>query len=293
MSISYGVVDSPEIIKEIRIPRALAAIVIGAALAVAGAIMQGITRNPLASPTLFGISSGASFMVMLTMFLTSGTSMFLMSVASFLGAFLGIALVYMVVRFSPGSISQVKLVLAGTTISTFLSGITSILGRLSNNSQHMFIWTSGGLVGVKEKQILYFTPIILTGLILALLISRKITSLSFGEEVATSLGVNVIRIKVLAMFSVLLLVGAAIAISGGIGFIGLIIPHIARKIVGQDYTKTIIFSMILGSILLLYSDLLSRMINPPYETPVGLITSTIGVMFFLYLIKRKDGRVNA
>ncbi|WP_034849657.1 FecCD family ABC transporter permease [Clostridium hydrogeniformans] len=289
LSISYGFLDTEEVIKEIRIPRALAAIVVGAALAISGAIMQGITRNPLASPTLLGLSSGASFMITLVMIVWPSVSFLGLSMASFLGSLLAVMVVYFISRFSPNGLTPVKLALAGTTISAFLGGITSIVGRMFNMSQNVYMWFSGGLSGVSMSVLKGFIPFIIIGIVLSIGLSRKITTLSFGEEVALNLGVNVNKVKLFSMIAVLFLVSAAVAMAGNIGFIGLMMPHIARKLVGQDYFKIIITSGILGSILLVYSDLISRMIRPPFETPVGTITSIIGVVFFLYLARKTEG----
>lgn len=277
------------IIHELRMPRALAAVLIGAALAVSGAIMQAMTRNPLASPSIMGVTAGASFMMALAYaFLPSASYMILM-MFSFTGAGLGAGLVFGIAAMSRGGMSPVKLALAGTAITSLLSSLSTAIGIRFNIAKDISFWYAGGVAGVQSMSIKYLLPGVILGLLLAIFLSRSLTVLSLGEDVAKGLGQNTGRIKVFGTIAVLLLTGAAVSIAGMIGFVGLVIPHITRFLVGLDYRWIIPCSAVLGGILLLVADIAGRMINPPFETPVGAVTALIGVPFFLYLA-RKEGR---
>jgi iron complex transport system permease protein len=306
-SISYGAADidlktvwdaifffqdenvSHHVIQEIRLPRAIASALVGAALAVSGAIMQGMTRNPLASPSLMGVTSGASFAITIAFIFFPSMPYIQLVFVSFLGAALGTGIVYGIGTMSPGGLTPVKLVLAGSAVGAMLGAISSGLAIYFQISQDISFWQAGGLVGVKWESLQIILPIGLICFIIAILISRYITILSFGEEIAIGLGQNTGRIKLIGTLVVLMLTGAAVSIGGAIGFIGLVIPHITRFLVGSDYRWVIPCSAVLGGCLLVGADILSRLINPPFETPVGAITAAIGVPFFLYLA-RKEGR---
>ncbi|MFS0878747.1 FecCD family ABC transporter permease [Metabacillus niabensis] len=277
------------IIHELRLPRAIAAVFVGAALAVSGAIMQGMTRNPLASPSIMGVTAGASFLIAISLALIPGiTHLGLMSF-SFIGAGLGAALVFGISSLSKGGITPVKLALAGSAITSLLSSLSTATGIKFNISKDISYWYAGGISSVQPQHIQFALPFIIGGLVLSLFLSRSISILSLGEDVAKGLGQNTSIVKLFGTIVVLLLTGAAVSIAGMIGFIGLVIPHITRFIVGTDYRWIIPFSAVLGGILLIVADIVGRMVNAPYETPVGAITAIIGVPFFLYLA-RKEGR---
>ncbi|TKC14899.1 FecCD family ABC transporter permease [Robertmurraya kyonggiensis] len=277
------------IVRELRLPRAIAAICVGAALAISGAIMQGMTRNPLASPSIMGVTSGASFTIAIALALVPGISYLGMMTFSFIGAGFGAILVFGISSFSKGGITPVKLALAGSAITSLLSSLSTAIGLKFDIAKDISFWFSGGVSSVQPQHVYFALPFILIGLILAILLSRSISILSLGEDVAKGLGQNIGLVKFMGTIVVLLLTGAAVSIAGMIGFVGLVIPHITRFLVGTDYRWIIPYSAVLGGILLIVADIIGRMVNAPFETPVGAITAIIGVPFFLYLA-RKEGR---
>ncbi|MDF1508655.1 iron ABC transporter permease [Robertmurraya sp. DFI.2.37] len=281
--------SSHVIVRELRLPRALAAVTVGAALAVAGAIMQGMTRNPLASPSIMGVTAGSSFLIAIAFAIFPAISYTGLIAFSFLGAALGTILVFGISSLSKGGITPVKLALAGSAITSLLSSLSTAIGIRFNVSKDISYWYAGGVSAVQMEQLMYVAPFVLAGLILAIILSRSISILSLGEDIAKGLGQNTGAIKFLGTITVLFLTGAAVSIAGMIGFVGLVIPHIARFLVGVDYRWIIPCSAVLGGLLLLVADIASRLLNAPFETPVGAVTAIIGVPFFLYLA-RKEGR---
>ncbi|SFQ03259.1 FecCD family ABC transporter permease [Salibacterium halotolerans] len=278
-----------QVIQEIRLPRVLSAVFVGSFLAVSGAIMQGMTRNPLASPAILGVSDGAAFAIAIAFAFFPGTSYVGLMGWSFAGAGLGALLVFGVGMFSKGGITPAKLALAGVAVGAMLSSFSTAIAIQFDVAQDMTFWFAGGLAGIEWTSIQMLLPVAVVGLGIAFLISRAVTILSLGEEVSRGLGQRTTLIKVLGIITVLLLTGAAVAVAGRIGFIGLVIPHITRFLAGMDYRWLIPCSAVLGALLLVLSDLGARMVNAPYETPVGAITALIGIPFFLYLA-RGEGR---
>ncbi|UTR10105.1 iron ABC transporter permease [Evansella sp. LMS18] len=280
---------SHQVIQELRLPRALSAALVGASLAVSGAIMQGMTRNPLASPSIMGVTDGAALaLVMMLAFVPAVTTAGLVS-SSFIGAGLAVALVFMVGSFSPGGLTPVKLALAGVAIATMLRSITSIFSLHFNLEREMGFWLAGGLSGTNWTSVNILLISGVVGLLIAVGISKSITVLSLGEDMATGLGQNNGIIKIFGVVAVLVLTGAAVSVAGVVGFVGLIVPHIVRFIVGTDYRWIVPTSILFGALLLVLADVVSRLINAPFETPVGAITSLIGVPFFLYLARSSGG----
>jgi len=274
-----------QIIQELRMPRAIAAALIGAFLAVSGAIMQGMTRNPLASPSIMGVTEGSAFMIAIAFAFFPGTTYLGLLIWSFVGAGIGASLVYTIGSFSKGGLSPVKLALAGTAVSALLSAISSAIAIHYHVAQDISFWYAGGVAGAKWVSVQLIIPVAVIGLLLAFIMARSFTVLSLGEEVAKGLGQRTIIVKAVGTIIVLLLTGAAVSVAGSVGFIGLVIPHITRFLVGLDYRLIIPCSAILGGLLLVLADIGARMVNPPFETPVGAITAMIGVPFFLYLAR--------
>ncbi|SHN09584.1 FecCD family ABC transporter permease [Gracilibacillus kekensis] len=278
-----------QIIRNLRIPRGLAAALIGAALAVSGAIMQGMTRNALASPSIMGVTAGASFMIAVAMAITPQVSSFSMMIWAFAGAGLGAGIVFGVGSISKSGLTPVKLALAGTAVTSMLSALSSGIAIHFNIAKDMSFWYAGGVASVQWTHVQLLAPIVLIGLVVALLLSKSITVLNLGDDVSKGLGQQTFVLKVTATIVVLFLTGAAVAVAGTIGFIGLVIPHITRFLVGVNYQWIIPAAAILGALLLVLADTASRMINPPFETPVGTMTALVGVPIFLYLARR-EGR---
>lgn len=184
--------------------------------------------------------------------------------------------------------SKVYLALAGTAISAIFMAVTQALVVFFDVAQDMSYWTAGGIGGVRMEQVLLVAPWTLIGVLIALAISKQITLLSLGDEVVVGLGGKLTQIRLLAGLTVLLLSGSAVAIAGPIGFVGLIVPHMARYMVGLSYEKVIPFSAVLGAIVVIVADTVARVVSPPFEVPLGAVTAIVGVPFFLYLANRKE-----
>lgn len=281
-----------KIIRDVRIPRAIAATLVGGFLAVAGAIMQGITRNPIAEPSVMGITQGATFMIAVAFVvqrinqnLVIGS--FGLMIFAFVGASISGILVYFISSRDSRKVDPVKLALAGTALGTLLISLAMGITMYFNLSQQLSFWISGGLVSAKWEGVKLLAIVGGSALIGAMIMAPKITILSLGEEVAIGLGQKTNVVRFISIIVVILLTGASVSVAGNIVFVGLIVPQIAKRVVGADYKFIIPGSMILGSVLLVYSDILARMINPPYETPIGSLTALLGVPMFIYLV-RKD-----
>jgi iron complex transport system permease protein len=282
---------SHQIIQRLRLPRAVAAVLIGAMLAASGAIMQGMTRNPLASPQIMGVTSGATFMIAIALVFLPGLSNVNLLLFAFAGAGLGLGLVFGVGLLARTGLTPVKLALAGTAITALLGSFSNALAIHFDVARDLSFWYAGGVANVQWDTVKLLFPAAVIGMILALFISGSVTTLSLGEDVATGLGLKTGAVKVAGVLVVLILTGAAVSVGGTIGFVGLVIPHITRFIVGPDYRWIIPCSAILGGILLNFADILSRMVNPPFETPVGALTALIGVPFFIYLARREGKNI--
>ncbi|WP_353856688.1 iron ABC transporter permease [Bacillus sp. Bos-x628] len=278
---------SHQIIKELRLPRTVGAALVGAFLAISGAMMQGMTRNALASPEIMGVTNGSAFAIAIAFAFFPDQSSFTLILWSFVGAAFGASLVFGVGTLSKGGLTPVKLALAGTAVSAFLSSISSAIAIRFDVAQDMSFWYAGGVAGVNWNNIKVIIPVAILGFIIAMVLARSITVLSLGDELAKGLGQYTKAVKVLGILVVILLTGAAVSVAGSIGFIGLVIPHVTRFLVGVDYRWIIPCSAILGAVLLIYADIVARLVNAPFETPVGAITAIIGVPFFLYLARRE------
>jgi iron complex transport system permease protein len=278
-----------QIIQELRIPRAVAGALVGAAFAVAGAIMQGMTRNAMADSGLLGLNAGAGFALALCFAFFPGGSFLSIMLYSCLGAAAGAGLVFGISSFNKGGLASARLVLAGAAVTAMLLALSEGVALYYHIGQDLAFWYAGGMAGVKWLQIKIVAPWIIAGLVGAMFLSRSITLLSLGEDIAVGLGIRTRWVKLGGMLIVLILAGASVSIVGSVGFVGLIIPHVARYFVGVDYRWIIPCSAVLGSLLVVAADISARMINPPYETPVGALIALMGVPFFLYLA-RKEGR---
>lgn len=250
--------------------------------------MQGITNNPMASPSILGVNAGASFGLAIAMIAFPMASLNMTILFSFLGAGLATACILYLANRGMAKGSKVYLALAGTAISAIFMAITQALVVFFDVAQDMSYWTAGGIGGVRMEQVLLVAPWTLIGVLIALAISKQITLLSLGDEVVVGLGGKLAQIRLLAGLTVLLLSGSAVAIAGPIGFVGLIVPHMARYMVGLSYEKVIPFSAVLGAIVVIVADTVARVVSPPFEVPLGAVTAIVGVPFFLYLANRKE-----
>ncbi|MBW4477634.1 MAG: iron ABC transporter permease [Tolypothrix brevis GSE-NOS-MK-07-07A] len=276
------------IIRTVRLPRSLLAMIVGASTSVAGALMQGVTRNPLADPGILGVSSGAAVSVVMAIFLMGASTPSSYIWYAFLGAGITAVGVYFLASLGRGGATPLNLTIAGAAISSLLTSLTSGILIVSQRTlQEIRFWLAGSLAGVDADIIVQVLPYVGMGMILALGISRQVTILSLGEDIAKGLGQQTTWVKVIALISVLLLDGSAVAVAGVIGFIGLVVPHIVRFVVGVDYRWIIPYSALFGAILLLLSDIFARLIIQPQEVPVGIMTALVGAPFFVYLAKTK------
>ncbi|KHF37510.1 Iron-uptake system permease protein FeuB [Paenibacillus sp. P1XP2] len=279
-------------IREIRLPREVAAIFVGAALAVAGAIMQGMTRNPLADPGLLGLTAGANAALAVTLALLTSVNYFGLMIACFIGAAAGAALVFGISAVKRGGFSPLRIVLAGAAISAFLNAVADGVGITFKISKSVSMWTSGGLIGANWSQLQVIVPFIVAGIIVAMLLSKQLTILSLSEEVAVGLGQKTARIKAILFVVTVLLAGASVALVGSLTFLGLMIPHIVRAIVGTDYRFAIPMAAVMGGAFMMIADTLARTITAPYEAPVAAIVAVLGLPFFL-VIARKGGQASS
>ncbi|KGX91070.1 ferrichrome ABC transporter permease [Pontibacillus halophilus JSM 076056 = DSM 19796] len=278
-----------KIIVELRIPRVLAGVLVGVAMAIAGVIMQALTNNPLASPTVLGITDGAAFAIAIAYVLLPELPYLGLLGMSFLGAVFGAALVFGVGSMAKGKLTPVKLALAGAAVGALLHSLSSGMAIYFNVAQDVSFWFAGGLANLTWTGVLFALPFILIGTGIALYLARSLTVLVFGEETAIGLGQNLTRVRLLGGLASLLLIGSAVAIGGTIGFIGLVIPHITRMLMGYDHRWVIPMAGLFGALLLTTADIAARSINPPSEIPVGALTALIGVPYFLYLARRDGG----
>jgi iron complex transport system permease protein len=276
------------VIMTLRVPRTFVGLLVGAALGLAGCVMQGVTRNPLADPGILGVNSGAALAVVLAItFLgvgsTSGYIWF-----AFGGAALGAVLVYAIAAFGREGATPIKLALAGAALTAAFAAITQALLLVHEGSFDEFrFWQVGSLAGRDLGDVGRVSPFLLIGCVLALLLGRWLNTLSLGDDLARGLGAHVGLARGVSAAIVVLLCGAATAAAGPIGFIGLTIPHVARLITGPDYRWTLPFSMLLAPILLLGSDIVGRVIARPGEIQVAIVTAVIGAPVFIALVRRR------
>lgn len=278
--------DVQIMLREIRFPRELAALLVGSALAVSGAIMQGMTRNPLADPGLLGLTAGSSVGLSAAVVFWPNVGYLAVIFSCFAGAALGAVLVFGIGMMKRGGFSPFRIVLAGSAVSAFLYAIAEGIGLYFRASKEISMWTSGGLMGTNWTQFNLIAPLILVALIISLFTSKQLTILSLNEEVAIGLGQQIARTKVLLFILIIILTGASVALAGNVAFLGLMVPHLVRPFVGSDYRFILPISSMVGGSFLLLADTLGRTMNAPYETPVAAIISVVGLPFFLFIVHK-------
>jgi iron complex transport system permease protein len=276
------------VIQTVRLPRSLMAIAVGAALAVSGAVLQGLTRNPLAETGILGIESGGALAVIITLFVFGSSSLTVYATVAFFGAVIAAISVYALGSLGRGGATPLNLTVAGAALSAFIFSInTSILVVSQRTLDEIRFWLAGSLAGRDLDLFLQVLPFLLGGLLLAFLLGRQITTLGLGEDISQSLGQKTAWIKVLSAVSIVLLAGSSVAIAGPIGFVGLVVPHMVRFFIKTDYRWILPYSAVLGAILLLVADIAARVLLKPQEIPVGVMTAIIGAPVFVYLAKSK------
>jgi iron complex transport system permease protein len=275
------------IIRTTRLPRAVYAVLIGGSLAVAGALMQALTRNPLASPGIFGVNAGAVACVVLALKFLPVSSMSQLVWFAFMGAAVASLTVYFLGSLGRGGMTPMKVVLAGAAMTALFTSITQGMLVLNESGlQSVLFWLAGSIAG-KELSALYpVMPYMLGAGVAALAMAHSVNLIASGEEMAKGLGQRTALVKAAIALAVVLLAGSSVAVAGAIGFVGLVIPHIARYLVGVDYRWVLPYSAALGGILLLLADIAARFLIQPGEIPLGVMTGLVGGPFFIYIARK-------
>lgn len=278
------------IVVSIRLPRVLLALLVGIGLALAGTVFQALFRNPMADPSIIGSSQGAALGATLAFFLgiqARWKGLSLVPLFAFAGAMLAVFVVYTIARRG-GRVPVSSLLLVGIAMSSFLAAIVTTLMVISEDRMHsIFFWLMGGIGAASWMHVLTIVPFILVGALICILFSKDLNIMSLGEERAGRLGLEVERFKWVMIATASLLVGAAVSVSGLIGFVGLITPHIIRQLTGPDHRYLIPGSLLGGGLFLVLADLFARTVIAPSELPVGIVTAFFGAPFFIYLLKRR------
>jgi len=277
-----------QIIIDIRLPRALLAAICGALLAIAGSVVQAITNNPLASPSILGINSGAALGMAFVSTLAPWFGILGISIAALIGGGLAWILVMFIGRSWQYGNENTRLVLAGVAISALCAALTKAMIILEEDqASGIMVWLAGTFADSTWNDVYYLLPITFISIITVILISPKLNLLQLGDEYAISLGISPKKYKIIGSILVLFIVSGVISTVGSLGFVGLLIPHMARYIIGTDHRLFIPLSMLLGACLVVLADVLSRAIIFPMETPAGAILALIGAPFFIYLVRKK------
>lgn len=276
------------VVRELRLFRAIFAVLTGAALAVAGALMQGVTRNPLADPGILGVLSGASFAVVVVIGFLGWVSPSFIPLVAAIGATVTAVMVWGIANSAAGGATPLVLVLSGAVIAAFLGALITMVHLISEDSfQNLRVWLSGTLAVRNADVLVWVMPWLLVGFGLAFGIARQITAVSLGDETAIGLGVNVLTIQKLALLAVIALTAGAVALAGPLGFVGLVIPHVVRLFVRSDYQLIVPCSAVCGAIYLLLIDSFSRILFAPLEISTGIMTAALGAPVFIWLIRAK------
>ncbi|MFE8701342.1 FecCD family ABC transporter permease [Cytobacillus sp. FJAT-54145] len=275
------------IIQSVRLPRALIAAVVGASLAIAGALMQALTKNPLASPGILGVNAGAGFFVVVAVSVFSISSMQSFTWIAFLGAAVAAFAVYFLGSLGREGLTPMKLTLAGAAMAALFSSFTQGLLVLNERAlEEVLFWLAGSVQGRKLELLYGVLPYIAVAWIASMIIASKVNVLSMGEDVAKGLGQKTGLIKIISALIIVVLAGGSVAVAGPIGFIGIVVPHLARSLVGIDHRWVIPYCAIIGGSLLIWADISARYIIMPEEVPVGVMTAIIGTPFFIYIARR-------
>lgn len=276
----------------IRMPRIVLAIAVGAGLSVVGIVMQAIVKNPLADPYILGVSSGASLGATLAVVLGIG-SVFgsnSLGIMGFIGAF-GVSILVLMISNIGGRSNSIKLLLAGMALSSVCSSFSSFLVYISDDSQKLktiTFWLMGSLAGAKWSEIVIILPVIILGTIFFITQYRTLNLMLLGDEVSITLGTDLHRFRIIYLVITSLMIGLLVYVSGMIGFVGLIIPHIVRIIFGTDHKKIIPITALLGAIILIWADVISRILIKGTEIPIGIVISIIGAPLFVWLMIKKN-----
>ncbi|MEO3978640.1 iron ABC transporter permease [Streptomyces sp. CAU 1734] len=283
-----GTSDDAEVVLDLRVPRTLIALMVGAALAMAGAVMQGITRNPIADPGVLGISQGASVGVVLAITFAGVHTLSGYVWFAFTGAAVASVAVYAIAARGRGGATPVKLALGGAAINALLAAVTvAVLTTRSATLDEFRFWQVGSVAGRDSEIAGQVWPFMALGAVLVLAVARGLDALALGEDLAQGLGQNVAAVRIVGGLGATVLTGAGVAAAGPIAFIGLAVPHVARAIVGGDHRWLLPMAALIGPVMLLVADVIGRVVFPPGEIPAGVTTALIGVPFLVALVRRK------
>lgn len=280
--------EADVVVRSLRVPRTALGLAVGLALGVAGALVQGHTRNPLADPGLLGVSAGAAFAVVLSIYAFGLSSPSSYLWAAFTGALLASLLVFGLAAAGGAGGDPLTLALAGAAVSAFLGALTSALVLLDQTTLDGFrFWNVGSTAGRGTDVLVAVAPFLVGGIVLALATTPTLNVLNLGEDVARALGLHVLRARVLGIVVVTVLTGAATAACGPIAFVGLVVPHLARAVTGPDYRWLVPYAGLLGAVLLLLADVLGRVVVRPGELQVGIVLALVGAPVFIAIVRRR------
>lgn len=277
-----------QLVRDVRIPRVIATAFVGGLLGITGAMMQGVTRNPVAEPSLMGITQGATFAIALVGANQTLYGLFGNTAAAFIGAMVSGLLVLGFSVRSARNMNISRLLLAGTALSTFFISMATIVALLTNKSQNLAFWISGGFRAVTWESVKLVVIVGGITVLIALFLAPKINIVNLGEDVCIGLGENPTKIRMYTLLLIIPMCAVCVAVAGNIAFVGLIIPYIVRKFLGQDYRVIMPVSFLCGATLVIWADVLARLVNQPYETPIGLFTSLVGVPLFIWMVRKES-----
>jgi len=278
------------VVWSLRAPRGLLALIVGAGLALAGVVMQTLVRNPLADPYLLGVSSGASVgaTAVITIGVFTSFGLYTISVGALFGALAATAIVYLI-TLAQGGLTPLRLILTGVVASSAFSALASFLvfkAQDARAAQGVMFWMLGSVVGAQWDRLLLPALVVLAAFLILMFMSNPLDAMAAGPDTAAALGVNVERLRQILFFIQALLVGAMVAVAGGIGFVGLVIPHLARIMVGSLHRRLLPIAMVLGAVFMVWVDVIARIAAPPQEIPLCVVTGVLGAPLFLLLMGR-------
>jgi iron complex transport system permease protein len=277
------------VVRSLRLPRTIIGLAVGAGLAVAGTTMQAVTRNPLADPSILGVSSGASFAIVTAVFYGGITDPAGYVWFAFIGALIASVIVFLIGSAGRDGPSPVKLALAGVVVSALLSAWTSALLLLDERTLDIVrFWLAGSVAGRSLDVFWVVAPFLIGGSAVCLFIGHQLNVMSMGEDTARALGMNTARVRIFSSLAVVLITGAAVAAAGPIGFVGLATPHIVRSVVGPDYRWVLPYALVCGALLLVGADIVGRVVARPAELQVGIVTALVGAPFLVYLARQRS-----
>jgi len=283
----YDITEHGQIVvRELRVPRTIIGIAAGSCLAVAGALTQGITRNPLGSPGLLGINAGAAFAIVTAIAVADIVTAAGYVWFAFIGAAISAVLVYSVAHVGGKGATPVKLALAGVIVTTLLGAwISSLLLLDQETLDEARFWLAGSISGRGTDELVFISPFIIAGLFVGLVLGKQVNLMNLGEDIAVSLGQRVSLVRAIAGIVIIVLSGSAVAIAGPIAFVGLAIPHMVRSLVGPDYRWILFYSLFFGPCLLLCADVVGRLVVTTSELQAGIVTAVVGAPFLIYLVR--------